>query len=100
MAEGTSALLPTGDASALRRFLRVPAPTERVAGWQVGPAVDLAATHWSWLWMLLPLLALGDAHPIDYAPLLAVALTLGFVHRNVTLPRVYLDRNDDVPDAQ
>lgn len=75
-----------------RRFFRVPPASERVAEWQVGPAVDMAAYHFSWVWMLVPLLALGDGYPMDYAPLLALALVLGFVHRHATLPGVYLDR--------
>lgn len=73
-------------------WLRVPPASERVRGWHVGPAVDAAAYHWSWLWLLAPLLACGPRFPFDYAPLFMAVLAVSFVHRHFTLGTVYLDR--------
>ena len=47
--------------SNLRQIFRVPPATERVRSWHVSPAVDMAAYHFSWLWILVPLLLAGPA---------------------------------------
>ena len=46
---------PTGLAGGLRGIFRIPSPAERVRAWHVSPAIDMAAYHFSWLWVLLPL---------------------------------------------
>ncbi len=81
----------TGLAAELRRFFRVPPPRERVPFWHVSPAIDMAAYHFSWLWVLVPLLFAGPNYPDDYVPLYFAVLTFGFVHRHYTLGYVYLD---------
>jgi hypothetical protein len=83
---------PATARAALRRFLRVPPADERMPDWHVGPFVDMAAYHFSWLWLLLPLLACGDRHPGDYFAGFAALMIVNFVHRHFTLPIVYLDR--------
>ena len=40
-------------------WYRIPAPDTPVAGWHVSPFVDAAAYHWSWVWVLLPVLRLN-----------------------------------------
>jgi hypothetical protein len=70
----------------------VPPADQPVAGWHVSPAVDLVAYQFSWLWILVPLALAGDAHPKDYLLLWAVGMTLSFVHRQYTMPYVYLDQ--------
>jgi len=52
----------------------------------------MAAYHFSWLWMLVPLLLAGSDFPNSYFPLYVAVLTFGFVHRHFTLGYVYLDR--------
>ena len=86
--------LPTQDsglAVSLRRIFRVPPPTERVPSWHVSPAIDMAAYHFSWLWVLIPLAFAGPEYPSDYVPLYFAVLTFGFIHRHYTLGYVYLD---------
>jgi hypothetical protein len=51
----------------------------------------MAAYHFSWLWVLLPLLFAGPEFPLDYLPYYVVVLTFGFVHRHYTLGYAYLD---------
>jgi len=75
----------------LREAFRIPPPEERVRSWHVSPAIDLAAYHFSWLWVLLPLLVAGPVFPRDYLPIFVVVLTIGFVHRHYTLGYAYLD---------
>jgi hypothetical protein len=66
-------------------------PEERVRAWHVSPAIDMAAYHFSWLWVLLPLLVAGPKFPADYLPIFVIVLTIGFVHRHYTLGYAYLD---------
>ena len=70
----------------------VPPADKPVAGWHVSPLVDLAAYHFSWLWILIPLALSGDQHPKDYLALWAVGMTFSLVHRYYTLPYVFLDK--------
>ncbi len=81
----------SGLAVSLRRIFRVPPPTERVPSWHVSPAIDMAAYHFSWLWVLIPLAFAGPEYPSDYVPLYFAVLTFGFIHRHYTLGYVYLD---------
>jgi len=76
----------------LQEIFRIPAAGERVRAWHVSPAIDMAAYHFSWLWILLPLLFMGPAFPTDYLPFYVVVVTIGFVHRHYTLGYAYLDR--------
>jgi len=85
--------IPVGQRSAtgIREWFRVPPATERVRWWHVSPAIDMAAYHFSWLWILVPLLLAGPSFPGDYFPLYVAVLTFGFVHRHYTLGYAYLD---------
>jgi len=78
-------------AGRLRKTFRVPPPEERVRSWHVSPAIDMLAYHFSWLWVLLPMIFAGPKYPSDYLPLYVVVLTVGFVHRHYTLGYAYLD---------
>jgi hypothetical protein len=51
----------------------------------------MAAYHFSWLWVLVPLIFAGPKFPGDYLPLFVVVITIGFVHRHYTLGYAYLD---------
>jgi hypothetical protein len=51
----------------------------------------MAAYHFSWLWILIPLLLAGPEFPDAYFPLYVAVLTFGFVHRHYTLGYAYLD---------
>jgi hypothetical protein len=82
---------PTRLVGCLRAAFRIPPPEERVRSWHVSPAIDMAAYHFSWLWILLPLLFTGPKFPGDYLPLFVLVLTIGFVHRHYTLGYAYLD---------
>ncbi|MBW2542967.1 MAG: hypothetical protein JRF15_12840 [Deltaproteobacteria bacterium] len=82
---------PTGLADGLRGIFRIPPPAERVRAWHVSPAIDMAAYHFSWLWVLLPLLFAGPEYPVDYLPCYVFVVAVGFVHRHYTLGYAYLD---------
>ena len=65
----------------LRHFFRIPAASERVPDWHVAPAVDMIAYHFSWLWLLAPLLLFGDRHTVDYFALFVVLMASSLAGR-------------------
>ncbi len=74
-------------------FARVVPPADTPAPrWHVSPLVDLAAYHYSWLFILVPLALSGDRHPKDYLGIFAFGMTLSLCHRYYTLPYVFLDK--------
>ncbi len=75
----------------LRQIFAIPSPAERVRSWHVSPAIDMAAYHFSWLWVLIPLVFAGPRYPVDYLPCYVFVVTIGFVHRHYTLGYAYLD---------
>jgi hypothetical protein len=83
---------PRSLATGALRWLRLRPPGEPVREWHVSPVVDAIAYHWSWLWVLVPLLVCGPAFPGDYAAIFMGVLTVSFVHRHYTLAYVYTDR--------
>lgn len=70
----------------------VPPADKPVAGWHVSAFVDLCAYQFSWVWILIPLALAGDKHPKDYLALWAFGMTLSFLHRQYTMPYVFLDK--------
>lgn len=70
----------------------IPPADKPVAGWHVSAFVDLCAYQFSWVWILIPLALAGDRHPKDYLALWAFGMTLSFLHRQYTMPYVFLDK--------
>ncbi|MGQ0612670.1 MAG: hypothetical protein ACT4PV_02815 [Planctomycetaceae bacterium] len=75
----------------LRRLFALPPPEVTAPRWHVSPLVDVVAYHFSWVWLLVPLLLLGQRHPQDYLLIFLGVLTLNFSHQALSLPYVYLD---------
>jgi len=71
-------------------WARIPDADRRVAHWHVAPWIDSAGYGWSWLWLLVPLLAVGSERG-DYLAGYILVLVLSDVHRHYGLPYVYLD---------
>lgn len=69
----------------------ISAPAPRT-DWHVSPVVDVLAYHFSWLWILVPLLLIGKAGAPGWFAVWTIGMTLGFTHRHFTMPYVYLDR--------
>jgi hypothetical protein len=88
----TVAELPAPTPWRLRRAWALPPAGQAVARWHVNPLTDIVAYHFSWAWALLPLVLLGDRHPVDYVAVYVAIMTLNFTHRHFSLPYVYLDR--------
>lgn len=76
---------------ALRDAMRIPAPNASVTHWHVSPLIDTAAYAFSWLWVLVPLLLLGDDR-LDYIVVYLIILAATDVHRHYNFPLVFLDR--------
>jgi len=53
--------------------------------WHVSSWVDILAYHFSWLWVLIPLLAGGERHPADSIAVFAFVTAVNFAHRHFTL---------------
>jgi hypothetical protein len=72
------------------QLFAVPAPDQPARHWHVSPAVDLAAYAFSWLWVLVPMLLLGDAKN-DYIGWFILIMIVSDVHRHYTIPYIYGD---------
>jgi len=53
----------------------------------------MAAYHFSWIWVLVPMLFFGDSQYKDYLFIYAIVMGLNFSHRHFGLPYAYLDRH-------
>lgn len=74
----------------LRAAFRIPGPDERVDGWHISPLVDLSAYSLSWLWVLAPLLLMGETRK-EYLPVYLLIIAATDLHRHFGLPYVYAD---------
>lgn len=72
-------------------WLGVRPPGDRVERWHISPAVDLMAYAFSWVWVLVPMLFVGDDNRVDYLTVWIVTLVVTDVHRHYGLPYVYMD---------
>jgi hypothetical protein len=72
-----------------RRYVDPPVPGESGRVWHISPAIDMAAYHFSWAWVLIPWLFTHS----DGANLCFFAMVLGvtLAHRHYGLPYAYLD---------
>ncbi|MCA9530545.1 MAG: hypothetical protein KC543_10450 [Myxococcales bacterium] len=76
----------------VRAALGVRSPDASVPKWHVSPVVDVGAYALSWLWVLVPMLFVGDRFRIDYLGVYLVVLVATDVHRHFGMPYVYFDR--------
>jgi hypothetical protein len=99
-AKATGAEIPVGIATieapragSPSRFWRLPAATQTSARWHVSPLVDVAAYHFSWLWVLIPMSFAGPNRTVDYLFVYALVKGANFAHRHYGIPYAYLDRS-------
>lgn len=71
--------------------MRIPAPDQSSPRWHVSPVIDMAAYHFSWVWLLIPMLLAGPDRYQDYLGLFALVMAFNFTHRHFGLPYAYLD---------
>jgi uncharacterized membrane protein (UPF0136 family) len=91
MAASAQAVNPSrAHPSFFERYVEPPDPSHTGRVWHVSPAIDMAAYHFSWAWVLLPWLFFSS----DAVDLYMFALVLGvtLAHRHYGLPYAYLDR--------
>ncbi len=74
----------------VRGWATITSPDRSAHRWHVAPLVDAAAYHWGWLWLLVPLLFVGDT-PAHYRGALLAVLALNFAHQALTVPCTYFD---------
>jgi len=75
------------------RVWRLPAATKAGVRWHVSPLVDVAAYHFSWLWVLVPISFAGPHRTVDYLFVYALVKGANFAHRHYGMPYAYLDRS-------
>jgi hypothetical protein len=59
--------------------------------WHVSPAIDIAAYHFSWAWVLLPMFFATQETTVYY--IYAFVMGANLAHRHFGLPYAYLDRD-------
>ncbi len=72
-----------------RRYVLPPDPSQPSRVWHTSPAIDMAAYHFSWIWLLIPFLLINW----DGLPFYVYAVMMGanLAHRHYGLPYAYLD---------
>ena len=75
----------------LASLLKIQPPDHPVRQWHVSAPVDLMGYAFSWAWVFIPLLLLGDAR-WDYMVYYLLIVAVTDVHRHFGLPYVYMDR--------
>jgi hypothetical protein len=73
------------------RYFAPPEPGYASRVWHTSPAIDIAAYHFSWVWVLLPAFFIQSDDLVFYIYALMMGATLA--HRHYGLPYAYLDEN-------
>jgi hypothetical protein len=73
------------------RYVRPLHPEQSSPDWHVSPAIDIAAYHFSWAWVLLPMFFARQEITIYY--IFALVMGANLAHRHFGLPYAYLDRD-------
>lgn len=78
------------------RYVVPPDPDRSCPVWHVSPAIDIAAYHFSWVWMLAPLtiasmLWRAPVYPGVDLNLYALVIGINLAHRHFGLPYAYFD---------
>jgi hypothetical protein len=73
------------------RYVRPPHPDRSNPRWHISPAIDIAAYHFSWAWVLIPMLL--ARHESTVFALYVVVMGANMAHRHYGLPYAYLDRD-------
>jgi hypothetical protein len=71
------------------RYVRPLHPDQSNPGWHVSPVIDIAAYHFSWAWVLIPMLLAAQDRTVIY--IYAVVMGANLAHRHYGLPYAYLD---------
>lgn len=71
------------------RFVRPTGPGRPSPTWHVSPVIDAAAYHFSWVWVLVPMMLFSGHSFLLYTYALVMGANLA--HRHFGLPYAYLD---------
>ena len=72
------------------RFVRPPHPDHSNPTWHVSPVIDMAAYHFSWAWVLIPMMLAAGKAP--FLGIYAFVMGANLAHRHYGLPYAYFDR--------
>jgi len=76
------------------RYVRPPHPGQTSHQWHVSPVIDIAAYHFSWVWVLVPMLIVSALFTNPDGPVLylyAMVMGANLAHRHFGLPYAYFD---------
>ena len=72
------------------KYVAPPDPAHPDRVWNISPAIDIVAYHFSWAWILIPSLYASSEDANLY--FLAIVLGVTLAHRHYALPYAYLDQ--------
>jgi hypothetical protein len=73
------------------RYVRPPNPDRSNPAWHVSPVIDMAAYHFSWAWVLVPMFLASQESTVFY--IYAFVMGANLAHRHYGLPYAYLDKS-------
>jgi hypothetical protein len=71
------------------RYIRPPEPGQSSLRWHISPVIDIAAYHFSWAWVLIPMLLAHAESSVFY--IYALVMGANLAHRHFGLPYAYFD---------
>lgn len=80
---------PFAQSDFFTRYVAPPDPAHPNPVWNISPAIDMVAYHFSWAWILVPSLFASSENANLY--FLAIVLGVTLAHRHYGLPYAYLD---------
>ena len=88
--------VPANRASWWERYVVPPDPDQSCPVWHISPVLDMAAYHFSWVWILVPLVVASMLWRVPDYPgvnlnLYALVIGINLAHRHFGLPYAYFD---------
>jgi hypothetical protein len=88
--------LPTAKPSFWEQYVLPPEADRSALTWHISPVVDVVAYHFSWIWVLLPMIIASGflKVPDEYGVglyILALVIGVNLAHRHFGLPYAYFD---------
>ena len=88
--------VPANRASWWERYVVPPDPDQSCPVWHISPVIDMVAYHFSWVWILVPLVVASMLWRVPDYPgvnlnLYALVIGINLAHRHFGLPYAYFD---------
>jgi hypothetical protein len=83
--------IASGLGAVWERYVRPPHPDQTSPAWHISPVIDMAAYHFSWVWVLGPMLLAARYNLYFYIYIYALVIGATLAHRHFGLPYAYFD---------